>query len=65
MSFIDEKNKRPDNMEHSAKIESVIRRYADMIYRIAYQHTGSPTDAEDILQEVKSYACHEKSTASG
>lgn len=36
----------------SALIERIIRQYADMIYRIAYQHTGSNADAEDILQEV-------------
>ncbi len=35
-----------------ALIENTIRRHADMIYRIAYQNTGSYDDAEDILQEV-------------
>ena len=38
--------------DRSAVIEDVIRRYADMIYRIAYQNTSSFEDAEDILQEV-------------
>ena len=36
----------------SAMIERIIRQYADMIYRIACQHTESTADAEDILQEV-------------
>ena len=35
-----------------ALIENTIRKHADMIYRIAYQNTGSYDDAEDILQEV-------------
>lgn len=35
-----------------ALIENTIRKHADMIYRIAYQNTGSTADAEDILQEV-------------
>ena len=38
--------------ERSALIENAVRENADMIYRIAYQHTGSHHDAEDILQEV-------------
>ncbi len=41
-----------DEQERSALIEQTIRTYADMIYRIAYQNTGSYDDAEDILQEV-------------
>lgn len=32
--------------------ELVLRAYADMIYRIALQNTGSVHDAEDILQDV-------------
>ncbi len=38
--------------ERSGRIEAIIRQYADMIYRIAYQNTGNHADAEDILQEV-------------
>lgn len=34
------------------KIESVIRTYADMIYRIALHNLKNTADAEDILQEV-------------
>lgn len=32
--------------------ETVIRKYSDMIFRIACQNTGNMHDAEDILQEV-------------
>ncbi len=32
--------------------ENIIRQYADMIYRIAYQNLKSQSDAEDIFQEV-------------
>ncbi len=39
--FVDEK-----------KIEEIIRQYADMIYRIAFQNVKNRTDAEDIFQEV-------------
>ncbi len=48
-NFVDE---IPSAEERSALIERVIRQYADMIYRIACQHTDSESDAEDILQEV-------------
>lgn len=48
-TIVDEKVSAEDR---SALIERIIRQYADMIYRIAYQHTGSHADAEDILQEV-------------
>lgn len=49
----DNKTQASETMpDRSAVIEDVIRRYADMIYRIAYQNTGSFEDAEDVLQEV-------------
>ncbi len=32
--------------------DAVMRKYADMVYRLACSRTGSVTDAEDILQEV-------------
>ncbi len=32
--------------------EQIIRRYADTIYRTAYQHLKNSADAEDIFQEV-------------
>ena len=50
--FIDEENRQRQDKERSARIEAIIRQYADMIYRIAYQNTGCQADAEDILQEV-------------
>lgn len=34
------------------ELEEKAAQYADMIYRIALNDTGSPPDAEDILQEV-------------
>ena len=34
------------------ELEKTAAQYADMIYRIALNDTGSPPDAEDILQEV-------------
>lgn len=32
--------------------ETVIRRYADMVYHLAFARTGTPQDADDIFQEV-------------
>lgn len=32
--------------------ESSIRKYADMVYRLAFARTGSRSDADDIFQEV-------------
>ncbi len=32
--------------------EKIVERYADMVYRIAVNETGSRTDAEDVFQEV-------------
>ena len=40
-----------DEQERSALIEQTIRTYADMIYRIAYQNTGSYDDAEDSISD--------------
>lgn len=34
------------------KAEKIIRLYADMIYRIAFQNLRNSADAEDIFQEV-------------
>lgn len=34
------------------KAEKIIRQYADMIYRIAFQNLRNPADTEDIFQEV-------------
>lgn len=33
-------------------IEQIIRKYADMIFRIAYNNLGNYADAEDVLQDV-------------
>lgn len=32
--------------------EEVIRRYADMVYRLALARTGNRSDADDVFQEV-------------
>ena len=32
--------------------DAVMRKYADMVYKLAYSRTGSTFDADDILQEV-------------
>ena len=34
------------------KAEEVLKQYADMIYRIAFQNLRNTADAEDIFQEV-------------
>ncbi|MBR3764081.1 MAG: sigma-70 family RNA polymerase sigma factor [Clostridia bacterium] len=34
------------------ELESVIRRYADMVYRLAMARLANPADAEDIFQDV-------------
>ena len=33
-------------------IETIIQRYADLVYKLAYAKTRHPQDAEDIFQEV-------------
>lgn len=33
-------------------VENTIRKYSDMIYRLAFQYTGNVSDAQDVLQEV-------------
>ena len=38
--------------EYRVAVGDAIRRYANMIFRLAYQHTGSYHDAEDVLQDV-------------
>ena len=32
--------------------DAVMRKYSDMVYRLAYSRTGNKFDADDILQEV-------------
>ncbi len=34
------------------EVSSVIKRYADMVYRIAYMRTKTPHDADDVFQNV-------------
>lgn len=41
-----------DNITKTEKAEKIVRKYADMIYRIALQNLKNPADAEDIFQEV-------------
>lgn len=33
-------------------LEQVIRRYADIVYRLAYARMGNPADADDVFQDV-------------
>ncbi len=33
-------------------LEAVVRRYADMVYRLALAQTRSPADADDVFQDV-------------
>ncbi|MBQ3264381.1 MAG: RNA polymerase sigma factor [Ruminococcus sp.] len=42
----------PDNSEIRARVELLVERYSNMIFRLAYQNTGSLTDAEDIFGDV-------------
>lgn len=32
--------------------EEVVRKYSDMVYKIAYRHVMNPTDADDVYSEV-------------
>lgn len=41
-----------ESLHAKQRLEEVIRTYADMIYRLAYQNTKSRADADDIFQEV-------------
>lgn len=38
--------------EHNSRAEDIVRKYADLIYRVAYQNLQSRADAEDIFSEV-------------
>lgn len=37
---------------HAEQIEEAVRQHAKMIFTLAYHHTGSRHDADDIFQEV-------------
>lgn len=41
-----------ENCCSKEQAEQIIRRYADTIYKTAYQHLKNHTDADDIFQEV-------------
>lgn len=49
MKFGTDKN---ETNKRNTLIEKAIRKYADTIYRIAYQYTCNSSDAQDIFQEV-------------
>ena len=36
----------------TAAVESVVNKYADMVYRLAFAQVRSKSDADDIFQEV-------------
>ena len=37
---------------HEKTIETVVQKYAKMVYKLAYARTGSKSDADDIFQEA-------------
>lgn len=41
-----------DESQCTATAESVVNRYADMVYRLAFAQVRSKSDADDIFQEV-------------
>ena len=41
-----------ENMSDIDKAEEIIRKYADMIYRVAYQNVQNKADADDIFGDV-------------
>ena len=43
---------RPQSFGTDDHAEETIRRYAGMVYRLAYAKTGSRPDADDVFQEV-------------
>lgn len=44
--------KKLDTQENDFSVEELLRRYSDMVYRLAYARTQNKQDAEDITQEV-------------
>ena len=38
-------------------LEQIVERHGDAVYRVSLQYTGSPADAEDVLQEVLLERC--------
>ena len=43
---------RPQSFGTDDNAEETIRRFAGMVYRLAYAKTGSRSDADDVFQEV-------------
>ena len=41
-----------DQTQDRDSLEPVIRRYSNMVYRLAFARTGNVSDAEDLYQEV-------------
>ena len=41
-----------ENMSDTDKAEEIIRKYSDMIYRVAYQNVQNKADADDIFGDV-------------
>ena len=39
-------------MREDPELEELVRRYAPLVYRLAYARTGNRTDAEDVMQET-------------
>ena len=39
-------------MDRTSQAEETVRRYSDMVYRLAFARTGNTADAEDVYQEV-------------
>jgi len=50
--FMIEEVMRMEESYNNMLIQEVVNSYSDMLIRIAYQHTGSMSDAEDIVQEA-------------
>ena len=38
-------------MDRTSQAEETVRRYSDMVYRLAFARTGNTADAEDVYQE--------------
>lgn len=49
---ISEQPGEPSNLRSDAFLKQAMERWGDSVYRVALVHTSSPTDAEDIYQDV-------------
>jgi len=52
--------REPMQLEHSNWVDEVVSKYADMVFRIAFTHTKSQSNADDIFQEVFLRLCKSK-----